>query len=192
MKLSRSGISGGCAGLILGVMVALAASAQEAPAPATSSEAAPTPKAKPVDPNIGAVTKLPLPRFVSLKTNEGNARRGPGLTHRIDWVFTLAGMPLRVTAEYENWRRVEDADGAGGWVHYSLLSSARTALVTQDMAEFLTEPEAGASVAYQAEYGVVGRILECDPDWCRVSVDGEKGWVQKGAIWGAAPAEIVE
>ncbi|MFN7051486.1 MAG: SH3 domain-containing protein, partial [Gemmobacter sp.] len=56
-------------------------------------------------PGEGAVTRLPLPRFVTLKTDEGNARRGPGLSHRIDWVFKRAGMPLRVTAEYENWRR---------------------------------------------------------------------------------------
>ena len=159
------------------------------PAAQPASRAA---KAPPRDPNIGAVTQLPLPRYVSLKTNEGNARRGPGLTHRIDWVFTLAGMPLRVTAEYENWRRVEDADGAGGWVHYSLLSSARAALVTQDMAEFLVQPEDGAAVVFQAEYGVVGRLLECDRDWCRLSVDGEKGWARKAAIWGVEAEERVE
>ena len=162
------------------------------PAAQPASPAAKTAKAPPRDPNIGAVTQLPLPRYVSLKTNEGNARRGPGLTHRIDWVFTLAGMPLRVTAEYENWRRVEDADGAGGWVHYSLLSSARAALVTQDMAEFLVQPEDGAAVVFQAEYGVVGRLLECDRDWCRLSVDGEKGWARKAAIWGVEPEERVE
>lgn len=148
---------------------------------------------KPVrDPNIGAVTQLPLPRYVSLKTNEGNARRGPGLTHRIDWVFTRAGMPLKVTAEYENWRRVEDADGAGGWVHYSLLSSARAVLVSQDMAEFLAKPETGAAVEFQAEYGVVGRLLQCSIDWCRISVEGTKGWAQKTTIWGVDPQEIIE
>jgi len=65
----------------------------------------------------GSVTNLPLPRFVSLKGTEGNARRGPGLTHRIDWVFTRRDMPLEVTAEFENWRLVQDRDGAGGWVH---------------------------------------------------------------------------
>lgn len=162
---------------------------------ASPAAAAQTPPAKakpPHDPNIGEVTQLPLPRFVSLKTNEGNARRGPGLTHRIDWVFTHSGMPLRVTAEYENWRRVEDADGAGGWVHYSLLSSGRTALVTQDMTEFHSEPKAGASVAFQAEYGVIGRLLACNIDWCRISVDGEKGWALKTALWGISPTETVE
>ena len=162
-----------------------------APAPA----APPTPPARkepPRDPNVGSVTSLPLPRYVSLKTNEGNARRGPGLTHRIDWVFTRAGMPLRITAEFENWRRIEDSEGAGGWIHYTLLSGVRTALVTQDMAEFRTLPDPAAPVSFQAEWGVIGRILECEPDWCRLSTDGERGWVQKSAIWGVDPGEIIE
>ena len=144
------------------------------------------------DPGKGAATQLPVPRFVSLKSSEGNARRGPGLTHRIDWVFTGAGMPLRITAEYEHWRKVEDSEGFGGWVNYSLLSGVRAILVTQDMAEFRTAPDDDAAVAFQAEIGVIGRLLECDPDWCRISVEGEKGWVRKAALWGVDRAEVVE
>lgn len=143
-------------------------------------------------PDVGCVTNLPLPRFVSLKGNEGNARRGPGLTHRIDWVFTRAGMPLRVTAEFENWRRVEDFEGAGGWVHYSLLSGARTGLVTLDMAEIRDAPASNATVIAQAELGVVGRLLECRPGWCRMAMEGSRGWVETGAIWGVAPDETFD
>ncbi len=142
-------------------------------------------------PGVGCVTNLPLPRFVSLKTGEGNARRGPGLTHRIDWVFTRAGMPLRITAEFDNWRRVEDAEGAGGWVHYSLLSGVRAVLVAQDMAEFRSSPQDDAAVVMQAERGVVGKVLECDPDWCRVVLEGDKGWVRKSALWGVEPGEVI-
>lgn len=144
------------------------------------------------DPNRGAVTNLPLPRFVTLKTSEGNARRGPGLTHRIDWVFTRAGMPLRVTAEFENWRRIEDQEGIGGWVHYTLLSGARSALVTAAMSEFRDDPDDAARVAFQAESGVVGRLLECSAEWCRMSVDGTRAWVRKSALWGVTPEEQFE
>ena len=70
----------------------------------------------------GPVTNLPLPRYVSLKASKANVRRGPSRTHRIDWVFTRKSMPLQITAEYGHWRRVRDIEGAGGWVHYSLLS----------------------------------------------------------------------
>lgn len=149
-------------------------------------------KDKPRDPSKGAVTSLPIPRYVTLKGGEGNARRGPGLTHRIDWVFVTSGMPLRVTAEHENWRKVEDAEGLGGWVHYSLLSGVRSVLIAQDMAEFRDTPDMAAGVAFQAEMGVIGRLLECSVDWCRVSTNGEKGWTPKTALWGVDPGEILE
>lgn len=157
---------------------------------AAAVPAAPAPP--PRDPNKGAVTNLPLPRFVSLKGNEGNARRGPGRTHRIDWVFTRAGMPLLVTAEFENWRRVEDVEGAGGWVHYSLLSGTRSVLVTQDMASFFSLPDDRAALVFQAEKGVIARVLQCDADWCRVQADGQRGWAQKTGLWGVAAGEIID
>ncbi len=162
--------------------------AAETAAGAVAAKAADTP----CKPDVGCVTNLPLPRFVSLKGNEGNARRGPGLTHRIDWVFTRSGMPLRITAEYENWRRVEDHEGAGGWVHYSLLSGVRSVLVTLDMAEFRDAPADEAAVVAQAEMGVVGRVVECQPDWCRIALDGQRGWVRKTAIWGVKDDETFD
>ena len=55
----------------------------------------------------GKVTNLPIPRYVSLKAEEGNVRRGPSLSHRIDWVFQRRNMPLQVTGEHGHWRRVE-------------------------------------------------------------------------------------
>mgnify|MGYP000148990246 CR=1 FL=1 len=171
------------------------APALAAPAAANAPAAAPKdakPKPPPRDPNRGSVTNLPLPRYVSLKGKEGNARRGPGLTHRIDWVFVRAGMPLRITGEYENWRRIEDSEGAGGWVHYSLLSGVRSAQVAVDMAEFHDTPDDDAAVSFKAEKDVIGWIQECVPDWCRLSIDGEKGWVRKTALWGVDPGEIVE
>lgn len=138
----------------------------------------------------GPVTNLPIPRYVSLKGNEGNARRGPSLSHRIDWVFRHAGMPLRVVAEFGHWRRVEDKDGAGGWVHYALLSGVRTALVTQDMAELRGRPDPESDVVARAENGAIVRLGECNPTWCRISGGGVRGWVPKSAIWGVDPNEI--
>nr|WP_232962660.1 SH3 domain-containing protein [Paracoccus tegillarcae] len=144
------------------------------------------------DPNRGPVTNLPLPRYVSLKGNEGNARRGPSLSHRIDWVFRHAGMPLRVVAEFGHWRRVEDKDGAGGWVHYALLSGVRTAIVQEDMAELRAKPTPDSDVVARAEAGAIVRLGECIVDWCRVSGGGERGWVPKPVIWGVDAGEIRE
>lgn len=140
----------------------------------------------------GPVTNLPVPRYVSLKGSEGNARRGPSLSHRIDWVFRHAGMPLRVTAEFGHWRRVEDKDGAGGWIHYALLSGVRTALVTQDMLELHSRPDPESSVVARAESGAIVRLGECNPGWCRISGGGQRGWVPKTTIWGVDPDEVRE
>ena len=132
----------------------------------------------------GPVTSLPLPRYVSLKGADGKVRRGPGQSHRVDWVFTRPGLPLRITAEHENWRRVEDFEGAGGWMHYTLLSGVRMALVQQDMVDLLTKPDPRAMIEARAEAGAVVRLLECAADWCRVSRDGLRGWLLKAALWG--------
>ncbi len=160
--------------------------AQETPVNVEDTAAAPRVATR------GSVTNLPLPRFVTLKGSEGNARRGPSLTHRIDWVFTRPGMPLKVTAEFDNWRRVEDAEGVGGWIHYALLSGTRAVLVTEDMVEFRARPDEAAVPVLQAEYGVIARLLECSAEWCRIMADGTKGWVKKASLWGVDPGEIIE
>lgn len=191
--LVLAGLAAAVAGVVAGVV-----SAQEAGEgsiallpPATAVQEV-SGKLSPRDPARGAVTNLPLPRYVTLKTDEGFARRGPGLSHRIDWVFTRAGMPLKITAEHEHWRRVEDAEGAGGWVHYALLSGTRSVLVVEDMTELRAAPDLQAAPVLLAEYGVVARLLACGVDWCRLSVDGSRGWAPKTALWGVEPGEIVE
>ena len=73
---------------------------------------------------IGAVTKLPIPRYVSLRSSRINVRRGPGLDYRKDWVFRHAGWPVKVVEEYGDWRRIVDVDEAGGWVFHAMLNGA--------------------------------------------------------------------
>jgi SH3-like domain-containing protein len=138
----------------------------------------------------GKVTNLPIPRYVSIKASEANVRRGPGLTHRIDWVFKRRDMPVEVTAEYEHWRRVRDRDGASGWVHYSLLSGVRTVIVDQDLLELHARPDDGAPIKARLEMGVIARLEDCGPDWCRLSTGGYRGWSPKHSLWGVAPDEI--
>ena len=138
----------------------------------------------------GPVTNLPLPRYVSMKASEGNVRRGPSLTHRIDWVFTRRNMPLEITAEYGHWRRVRDRDGAGGWVHYALLSGTRTVLIEEDMLTVRAQPNENSPITAAFELGVVARLGSCSQDWCRISAGGYRGWVQKQKLWGVTPTEL--
>lgn len=160
--------------------------------PVSAQDAAPllTQLVRTTEPGIGPVTKLPMPRYVSLKGSEGNARRGPSLSHRIDWVFKQSGMPLRVVAEYEHWRRVEDRDGTGGWVYYTLLSGVRTAEVIQDMAGLYTRPNSNSDIVAKAEAGAVLKLGDCNIEWCNVSGGGASGWMSKSTLWGVDPDEI--
>lgn len=141
-------------------------------------------------PTLGPETNLPLPRFVSLKATESNVRRGPSLSHRIDWVFTRRNMPLQVIAEYGHWRRVIDRDGQGGWVHYTMLSGARTVVITQDGTVLRARPNETALENAILEPGVIARLGECDADWCELSAGGYRGWALKTTFWGVTDAEV--
>lgn len=138
----------------------------------------------------GPVTGLPLPRYVSLKGHKGNVRRGPGFSNRIDWVFTRVGMPLRVTAEYGHWRRVEDQDGLGGWIFYTLISGVRTVVFTQPMTNWRDAPESDARLDAKSQEGVIARLYEARLHWVRVGAEGSEGWVRKSAVWGVDPDEV--
>lgn len=140
----------------------------------------------------GPVTNLPMPRYVSLKAGEANARRGPSLSHKIDWVYKRRGVPLEIYAEYENWRRVRDYEGAGGWIHYSLLSGVRTVLITQDSTNVFRKPDENATVVARFEKNVVADLGTCTKTWCEVEAGGYKGWAQKSALWGVYPSETHE
>ena len=140
----------------------------------------------------GPITNLPIPRFVSIKASEANVRRGPSLTHRVDWVFQARDLPVEITAEHGHWRRVRDRDGVGGWVHHALLSGVRTGIVDVDMAALRIRADGSAPLRAQLERNVVGRILNCDGTWCRFLAGGYRGWILQTEIWGTRDGEIVE
>ncbi len=141
---------------------------------------------------LGPVTNLPMPRYVSLKTGEGNVRRGPSLEHRIDWVFRHRDYPLRVTGEFEHWRRVEDMEGQGGWIYYTMLSGVRTLVVTEPKTELHASADSRSQVVAVAAEGVIGELGACTRDWCQMSAQGQDGWVEKTRVWGVDPDEIRE
>lgn len=139
---------------------------------------------------LGPVTNFPLPRFVSIKRKKVNVRRGPSESHRVDWVYQLANMPLQITAEFGHWRRVRDIDGAGGWVHFALLSGVRTVIVQKDYTPMRTLPDVGSDPVAYAEQGVVAFLGDCGLDWCQIQADGHRGWVLKTELWGVDAEEL--
>ena len=54
---------------------------------------------------------LPLPRFVSLRSEEVNLRAGPGVRYPVEWVFRRRTLPVEVLAEFEQWRLALEEGG---------------------------------------------------------------------------------
>jgi SH3-like domain-containing protein len=144
---------------------------------------------------VGTVSGLPVPRYVSLKSDRVNLREGPSKEHRTAWVFQRAGLPVEVTAEFDNWRRIRDSEGSEGWVLHSLLSGRRTALVApwrKGEVIPLTTQAGGANVSAQLQSGLVVSVRRCDKAWCRVSGREFDGYVEQKMLWGVYANERVE
>jgi SH3-like domain-containing protein len=144
----------------------------------------------------GSVSGLPLPRFVSLKSDRVNVRRGPDKDHEVVWVYTRPALPVEITAEFDNWRRIRDWDGAEGWVYHSLLSGRRTALVEArtkgELVALYASPDVHGIVVARLEPGVLGLVKRCTGDWCRIVGDDFDGFVEQHRLWGVYPNETVD
>jgi SH3-like domain-containing protein len=135
---------------------------------------------------------LPLPRFVSLKAEKVNVRRGPSSDHAVAWVFQRKGLPVEIVAESENWRRIRDSDGEEGWILQNMLSGKRTAVIAPWRSgrtmPLYSEP-GGSGLIARLSAGVVGEIGVCNGDWCEIAVGGYEGWVEQTMLWGVYPGE---
>jgi SH3-like domain-containing protein len=146
-------------------------------------------------PNEGS--RLPVPRFVSLKSDHVNVRGGPNKEYDVAWVYTRPGLPVEITAEYENWRRIRDSDGAEGWVYHSLLSGRRTAFVAKSKAASTPaalheSADPNSPLKAMLEPGVLGAVKRCSGRWCRFLGNGFDGWIEQERLWGVYPNEKVE
>ena len=104
----------------------------------------------------GSKSGLPVPRFVSIKPDRVKVRGGPTWDHDVTWIYTRAGLPVEITAESDNWRRIRDWEGSEGWVYHSMLSGRRTAVVTAKEKDALVplQAKADAGLRYGREPAV--------------------------------------
>jgi len=158
----------------------------------------------------GAATRgasgLPLPRFVSLKSDKVNVRVGPGRQNALVWTYQRKGLPVEIIYEFDNWRKIRGSDGETGWVLASLLAGTRTAMVmswnregtssggkkSAALEKLYKQPDETAEIVAQVESGVIGRVKTCDGQWCRLEIKGYSGWIQQQLLWGVYPGEKIK
>lgn len=181
----------------LGLMASLALGPMPSFAQAPAAPAATTaPEAR--------TSGLPIPRFVSLKSDRVNLRTGPGTDYPTSWVFRRAGLPVEVVSEFETWRQVRDSEGTTGWVVQSLLSGRRTAIVLpwdeKDAKEGAKPKEialrksdsTNSRAVATVEPGVITNLLNCDGRWCEVTVDTYRGYIMQKQLWGIYEGEKIK
>ena len=158
------------------------------------SDPAMTASISPGNTSIGP-SGLPVPRFVSLKAEKVNVRRGPSSEHPVAWVFQRKGLPVEIVAEFENWRRIRDSEGEEGWILQSMLAGKRTAVVAPWRGQQLTllhsAPNKASSVYAQLAAGAMGEVSNCSGKWCEISAGGYDGFVEQDMLWGVYPGETV-
>jgi SH3-like domain-containing protein len=132
---------------------------------------------------------LPVPRYVTLKFNQVNARAGPGDDHRLLWVYRVRGLPVQVVAETSEWRRICDPLGGLVWVHKRTTDGRRAVInLSRAPAAMLRKPKATAKPAAFLNPRALAALDRCDKGWCKVAAGGHAGWVREGALWGTAEA----
>ncbi len=130
-------------------------------------------------------TDLPLPRFVSLKSDRVYVRTGPAQRYPIRWVYERQGLPVEITQEFESWRKIRDSEGEEGWIHQSMLSGERSVLITgDDLVTMRAEDRPQAPLVARVEPRVIARVEKCTPVNCRIEAGGFRGWVQRNFLWG--------
>ncbi len=189
-KFSRSGPrpSVRTAPLVLASLLAVATGAL-----AQAAKDAPAPEA--------GQNGLSALRYVSLKADRVYLRKGPGTDYPVAWEFQRAGLPVEVIREFDVWRQVRDAGGTVGWVHSSLLSGRRTALILPwevkegqskpPLATLRYDDHARASPIAQVEAGALVSIIGCEKGWCRVSIGSHRGYIEQTKLWGTYPNEKI-
>lgn len=148
---------------------------------------------------IGLVAAAPAsaqekqpPYWASVASGQAMTHTGPGRSYPNVWLYQRRDLPVRVLKKYENWRLIEDPDGAQGWMLVTMLSDRRTAIIKRgDVRPVRTSADDSARISYQVQPGVVGRISKCRNGWCRIDIGSRRGYVKEADLWGVSDGEVV-
>jgi len=134
---------------------------------------------------------FPVPRFVTIKFNEVNARTGPENDCPIEWVFVKKSEPVEVIAEFGQWRKIRDIKGEGGWVHSTVIAGNRSVVVVaKNPILLLGSPGKYENVVAKLLPEIRCSLNKCQKEWCQITCKSYKGWVARKFLWGVYPEEF--
>jgi SH3-like domain-containing protein len=132
---------------------------------------------------------LDVPRYVTLKFDQVNARAGPGDDYPARWVYRVRGLPVQVVAETAEWRKVCDPEGGSAWVHRRTVDGRRGVILMSPAPQPMkARAKAEANVVAILAPRRMAELDKCRDGWCRIKGSGKSGWVPEASVWGTAPA----
>jgi len=139
-------------------------------------------------------TGLPLPRYASLRPDQVNLRTGPGVQFPVEWVYQRKNLPVEIIAEYRTWRKIRDWQSTQGWVHQSMLTGRRSAIIVGKTRTLRREPSVKGKAIAKIEAGAIATLQECPTGggWCKLKAEGIEGWLRKVEFWGAYKDEVLD
>ena len=133
-----------------------------------------------------------LPRWVSLKYDTVNGRKGPGRHFPHLWTYQRKGIPVIVVNEMDHWRKIRDIEGGESWVRNVALSGHKTAIVTRPT-PLKKSLKLKTKILAQLTPNLLVKVESCQEQYCFVEVDledktskkkGPTGYINRDDLWG--------
>ena len=140
--------------------------------------------------NIGSNTGLEIPRYVSLKNNDANIRVGPSINYPIKLKYIVQDFPLKISEEYNDWRKVSDFQNNYGWLHKSLIKGERSGIINTSKKNVRFYNTINGKIIGEINNGTIIKLKKCKINWCQISKNNITGWVIKKNIWGVEKKEV--
>ena len=121
--------------------------------------------------------------FLALKKNKVNVRYGPSFDSPVKYIYKKKNLPIKQIDKKENFRRIVDHKKNSGWIHVSQLKKVNSVITLSDKIMFKKSSIFSKPTA-KIKKGRLLIIQNCEDDWCRVSTEKIKGWVDADNLWG--------
>lgn len=133
-------------------------------------------------------------RFVAMRADKVNARSGPNTRYPIEWIYQQQNYPVEIIAEYEQWRKIRDYEGAVTWVKKNFLTNTRYALVTElGENNIYAKDSLNANIIAKAENGVIAKIKRCNQTFCYLIFSNDiEGWMPRNTLYGIKKGEEIK
>ena len=125
------------------------------------------------------------PVWLSLRYSKTYLRSGPSKQNKVLWTYKKQGLPVKVKRKKGNWYEVEMPEKITGWINSSQVSKERKILIVANENILVRKKnDHSAKIIAKAGKNVVGDLMNCDKNFCKINFHKIEGFVEKKFLWG--------